>query len=59
MRTKEAVALFGGSKTKLAQALGITRQAVSNWGEVVPETRQWQIELFLRRRDDLAANPAK
>ena len=43
MLTSEAVAYFKGKK-KLAEALGISPAAVSQWGEVVPELRQYQLQ---------------
>lgn len=48
MRTKAAAKHFG-SKTALAKALGITKSAVSFWGEIVPEGRAYQIESLTRR----------
>lgn len=48
MRTQAAVDHFG-SKTALAKALGITKSAVSFWGEVVPEGRAYQIESVTKR----------
>lgn len=33
-----------GSSIKLAEALGINKSAVSQWGEDVPELRAYQIE---------------
>lgn len=44
MTTKEALALFGDSYRKLAEALGITEQAVRQWGNNVPELRVYQIK---------------
>lgn len=44
MTTKEALALFGDSYRKLAEALGITEQAVRQWGDNVPELRVYQIK---------------
>lgn len=44
MTTKEALALFGDSYRKLAEALGITEQAVRQWGDSVPELRVYQIK---------------
>lgn len=41
---KVAVAAFGGV-TKLANSLGITRQAVHAWGGVVDQYRAYQIEV--------------
>jgi hypothetical protein len=50
MRTKEAVALFGGVK-QMADALGIWPQAIYAWGNTVPELRQYQIREILRERE--------
>lgn len=44
MTTKEALALFDNSYRKLAEALGITEQAVRQWGDNVPELRVYQIK---------------
>lgn len=43
MKTTRAVELAGG-KAKLAQVLGITPGAVSQWGEDVPLSRVWQLK---------------
>lgn len=40
------VAAFFGSKTKLAEALGIRPSAVTMWGETIPESRQYQIQVL-------------
>lgn len=45
MKTLDAANFFG-SKTKLAAALGIQPSAVSMWGEVVPVSRQYQIQIL-------------
>ncbi|RAU43459.1 MULTISPECIES: Cro/CI family transcriptional regulator [unclassified Pseudomonas] len=45
MKTKEVAAHFG-SKTKLAEALGISPSAVTMWGETVPEGRQFQLQIL-------------
>jgi len=42
MKTSEAVAYFG-TQTRIADLLGITRQAVGQWGVEVPQ--QWQYHL--------------
>ena len=42
MKVSAAVNYFG-SKSEIARRLGITRQAVSKWGELVP--RGWAFEL--------------
>jgi transcriptional repressor of cell division inhibition gene dicB len=47
MNTKDAAAHYG-SKTALAEALGISRAAVSLWGDTVPEARQYQLEILTK-----------
>lgn len=49
MKTSEAVRIFGGH-APLAEALGITRQAIYLWGEDVPELRAYQIKELIRER---------
>jgi DNA-binding transcriptional regulator YdaS (Cro superfamily) len=49
MKTSRAIKLFG-SRAKLAEFLGITRPAISMWGEDVPELRAYQIRLHLLER---------
>jgi len=52
MTKKEALAHFGGSMRKLAEALGLSTQAVHRWPqEKVPELRQYQIRDILAKRD--------
>ena len=48
MKTKDAVDYFGGSKTELANALGVDRSAITLWGEDVPRLRQYQIEILTK-----------
>lgn len=43
MKTSEAVARFGSVRS-LAQALGLTEQAVYLWGEYPPQLRQYELE---------------
>ncbi len=43
MTKQEAINLFDGSVRRLAEALGITEQAIHQWGERVPELRAYQI----------------
>lgn len=47
MKTTEAAAFFG-SKKKLADALLINPSAVTQWGELVPESRQYQIQVLTK-----------
>lgn len=49
MKTEEAVKRYG-SKYRLAQLLGITRQAVGQWGEEVPAHRAAQIREAIRAK---------
>lgn len=45
MKTQEVADFFGGKK-RLAQALGVSPSAVSMWGETVPMSRQFQIQVI-------------
>ncbi|WP_323115400.1 Cro/CI family transcriptional regulator [Pseudomonas guariconensis] len=45
MKTRDAANHFG-SKKKLAEALGIQPSAVTMWGEFVPISRQYQIQIL-------------
>ncbi|WP_312288824.1 Cro/CI family transcriptional regulator [Stutzerimonas nitrititolerans] len=45
MKTQD-VADYFGSKKKLADALGIRPSAVTMWGETIPESRQYQIQVL-------------
>lgn len=51
MRTQEAVEIFG-SKKALAQAIGLSENAVYHWGETVPKNRQVSVRLAARARAD-------
>jgi len=51
MKTKDAVDYFGGH-TALAEALGVTRQAIYMWGDDVPELRAYHIEAVMREREN-------
>jgi transcriptional repressor of cell division inhibition gene dicB len=42
METHEAIQK-AGSAMALAKLLGITRQAISQWGDTVPQARLWQL----------------
>ncbi|MFT6586057.1 MAG: DNA-binding transcriptional regulator YdaS (Cro superfamily) [Cognaticolwellia sp.] len=43
MRTSDVLLHFG-SKTNTGKALGISKAAISQWGENVPQLRAYQIE---------------
>ncbi|MGI2147979.1 Cro/CI family transcriptional regulator [Shewanella baltica] len=43
MKKTDAINYFGSS-IKLAEALGLNKSAVSQWGEEVPELRAFQLE---------------
>ncbi len=45
MKIQDAIKHYG-SKGAIARALGITKQAVSAWGDRVPEGRAYQIEVL-------------
>jgi len=44
MITKEEAIRFAGSLTELAKILGISKAAVSQWGENPPQARIWQMQ---------------
>lgn len=45
MNTQHAIKQ-AGSATALASLLGITPAAISQWGEQVPQQRQWQLRVL-------------
>ena len=47
MQTKDVIAHFG-DQVKAAAALGITPSAISQWGEVPPMVRQYQIQVITK-----------
>lgn len=49
MKIEEAVKYFG-SKTKLADALGIRPSAVTQWGDEIPAVRQFQIQVISKNK---------
>lgn len=55
MKTELAVEHFG-SKAAIADALGIKKSAVSQWGDTIPQGRAYQIEVLTGGQ--LKANPA-
>jgi hypothetical protein len=51
MKKDEAVKLFGGVRP-LAEALGLSVQAVHQWGEMVPPLRVYHIKELLAGRGE-------
>ena len=49
MKKEKAIAIFGSVRA-LADALGITEQAVHQWSDEVPQLRVYQIRELLRTR---------
>ncbi|EGQ9279876.1 TPA: hypothetical protein I7203_16445 [Vibrio vulnificus] len=47
MKTNDVIAFFG-SKQKVAQAVGTTHSAVSQWGEHVPESRICEFHYLMK-----------
>lgn len=45
MRVSDLVQHFG-TKRAFAQALGLSESAITQWGELVPELRQYQVEVI-------------
>lgn len=45
MKTERAIELAGGTKP-LAELLGITSSAISQWGAKVPDRRVWQLRVL-------------
>lgn len=45
MKTQHAIKL-ATTAAELAELLGITPSAVSQWGEEVPEARVWQLQVI-------------
>lgn len=50
MLKKDVIAYYGNSVSAVARALGINHAAVSQWGEVVPMLRAYQVESLTKRR---------
>lgn len=47
MLTNDAVQYYGGRR-QLAEALGITRQAVEQWGKVVTEGMAYKLQVITK-----------
>lgn len=48
MKTQEAIA-YAGSSAALAELIGVTPAAITQWGEYPPDARQLQIEKLTRK----------
>lgn len=59
MKKDAALAMFDGSPVRLAQALGISSQAVSQWGDDVPPYRALQLERLAEQRAAAADGSAQ
>ncbi|WP_429236196.1 Cro/CI family transcriptional regulator [Aeromonas salmonicida] len=56
MKKSDVLQYFGGV-SKVANALGITRSAVSQWDEIVPESSAYKLESLTGGR--LKADPSQ
>lgn len=56
VKTADVLEHFDHDIYKVAALLGITRQAVEQWGEVVPERSAYKLQVLTNGR--LVANPA-
>lgn len=52
MTKQEALAHFGGSVRKLAEALGLSTAAVYAWPDEIPELRFYQIRDLVSKREN-------
>ena len=57
MTKQEAISRFGSIKA-LADVLGITREAIYQWGDVVPALRAYEIRDLLAKRQTADTNAA-
>lgn len=58
MKTRDAADYFG-SKKKLADALGIQPSAVTMWGDSIPVSRQYQIQVLSQGKLRAEERPAQ
>ncbi|PAV08854.1 hypothetical protein CBG25_03630 [Arsenophonus sp. ENCA] len=54
MKKSEAI-YFAGNKTNLAKLLKITKSAVSQWGDDIPELRALQLEKLVNDKNNTKA----
>lgn len=55
MKKTAVLAYYANDSHAVAAALGITRQAVEQWGEVVPERSAYKLEVITK--GDLKVDP--
>lgn len=53
----DEVAEYFGSIKGLAEALGITTQAIYQWGGIIPAVRQYQIQVITKGKLKAAPHP--
>jgi transcriptional repressor of cell division inhibition gene dicB len=46
MKRQDVIAHFGGTQSSAAKALGITKSAVHQWGEIIPEGMAYKIQVI-------------
>ena len=46
MKKADVIAHFGGTDTSTAKALGVTRSAVWQWKDIVPERIAWKVQII-------------
>jgi hypothetical protein len=56
VKTSDALEYFGGNLSALARAAGVSRQAVQQWGDVVPKRRARRLVRVSAGRLDLGAD---
>lgn len=50
MRKKDVIEYYGGSQSKAARALGLTRAAISIWPELVPLAPAYRIQVLTNNK---------
>jgi hypothetical protein len=55
----EIIEHFGGTHQSLADALGCTREAVTMWNGIIPESRAFQIEVLSKGKFRANSLPSK
>ena len=55
MKKSDVVKFFGGTEPAAAAALGVTKQAVHSWGDIVPEGIAYKVQVLTN--DQLRVDP--